>query len=77
MAKKRYKVRPGVSGTHALLGISLIPGDIHEIEESLAGLNIFEEIKEGLNPPHSEQGKGITKKKDSGQAGMTTKKEGK
>lgn len=45
MANKKFTSK--VTGVHALTGIALEEGREYEIEEALAGAEIFEEIKTG------------------------------
>jgi hypothetical protein len=49
MALKRYKAKD--TGIHALTGIYLIRGQEYEIEESLAGSELFDEIKKSADVP--------------------------
>jgi hypothetical protein len=40
----RIKVRALVGGVHAMTGLSLVQGEVYEIEEVLAGGKIFERV---------------------------------
>lgn len=53
----KVKVRAKVDGVHAMTGLALRKGETYEVEEALAGAEVFEKVKEkkgGSGPPDKE-----------------------